>query len=479
MKNTKGFIFITVAVFATILFFKYQFQNFASPSQKATTVDAKSEIKKNERNIATLDELELIKKINSAIWNLRSKSDVQDYLQKLRKISEENPTFYIVQTYDALLFPLIRLEGILWRMRKIVNTCQVCHLQFVGLIKNAYYRDYMSGPHLKALMDYIAEPTTKYPQFNNFDEVQNAIQNVIIPDLEFSLEKLKTVAEEIAKGDFFELDGYILSGYDEGNNRPFLSEKNRYKIVTQGNIKLAISVVENALGTLYFFINYSLNELPEFLNELIKDTGINNLFGSTPEVSTPKEFVKVIEDYRNLGKSRFQQKTVQDNLDKSLNYYLSSIETRIKGMKYSKEQADMARNDDYLLTPKYIDFEYEDILETLELRREIFNSSKNNKISLVTIDVSGKQVKVFPKALFTSRSNLQQFLPKGFTSTKRSKVVSKFEAWDYYYGRPNSWKDPTFGGLLPEATNENLYSIIKELKSMKATVPLTWLLPLP
>ena len=54
-----------------------------------------------------------------------------------------------------------------------------------------------------------------------------------------------------------------------------------------------------------------------------------------------------------------------------------------------------------------------------------------------------------------SQKDLKKYFPIGFHSQK-SKKVNGVEMVDFDYGRANQWSDPTFGGVLPKATNTNL-----------------------
>ncbi|OFZ73903.1 MAG: hypothetical protein A2451_07740 [Bdellovibrionales bacterium RIFOXYC2_FULL_39_8] len=54
----------------------------------------------------------------------------------------------------------------------------------------------------------------------------------------------------------------------------------------------------------------------------------------------------------------------------------------------------------------------------------------------------------------------------------------KIWKWNYNYGKVVSWKDPTFAGLLPEATNENFFQVYRSMRMTPATRRMALVLPL-
>jgi len=432
---------------------------------------------------STLSENDLIKVINEKIINIKHKDEVRPALNKIIELAKDNPEMKTVNLYANILRPLRVLEGIIWRMRTIVEECGACHLAALNMLKGMYYKRYVMGPHIAAIMDYLVEPNIKQPKFENVSGLQEYTLRYIIPELAHTLKNIRAITESLPEDFVFDFDNYLVMGYDKSKNIRFISDARRYKKVVRGNLYYLIFQKSRALGLMYLSINYDLNKVMTYYKKLIKKTALNNLVNSLPFIkrlpknNTPKEFLDILSarKFKGLGKARterFTKAQIQDNLNRSLTYIYNAQVFRVRALEESLRQADIEKSSDYLLRPKLLAVNYDDILQNMKERRDIYHAAKfKNEATYITSKATGMQFRVNPKAFFIFHKDLKHFLPKAkFEDRKRGDWLrdkngkirhqvthKKIHKWDYMYGRPVAWDDPTFAGLFPDATNENFY----------------------
>jgi hypothetical protein len=470
-----------------VSFFTYQ----NSEPETNRTISSKA-----EDFSAIKEEADAIKAVNREIVSISHKDQINSKIDDIQKLAMAHPEWQVIKLYAALTKPFKKLEGILWRLRPVVESCGVCHVSAVSAIRKGYYQKYMTGPHLGAALDYVVEPTLAFKQFETIREVQDYAVNVIAPELEGdsgALFKLQEVIAASEPGFFMEFDAYLGSGYSEGKR--FISDKKRFSIVTRGNLHGLETSLQGGLAAIHFFRNYDLDDSVSLVNSIVKKTALNNAFGRLPKDVTPIETLKILgkRKYRDFGKSRnedgYNSETIQVNLDKAFDYYRASVDSRLKNLEGSMAQVDEKNDSDYLVSSKILKLNYDGNVSKLKEKARILDNAQAGKPTIVTSPKTGKQFKINPKAIFTYHSDIKSFLPeKSFKSKSRelnrklknTKGVSQdFKSWDYEYGMPNAWKDATFAGLLPEATNANLYEILRSLRLTPATEALAGLIPAP
>jgi hypothetical protein len=467
----------------------YNYQSNGPDAQRAIS-------SKSEDFSAIKDEADAIKAVNREIISITHKDQLNTKIDQIQKLSAAHPEWQVVKLYAALTKPIKKLEGLMWRLRPVVESCGACHVSAVSAIRKSYYQKYMTGPHLGAILDYIVEPTLAFSQFKTIKEVQDFAVEKLAPEFEGESGSLKNLQEVIANsepGFFMEFDAYLGTGFTEAKR--FISDKKRFSIVTKGNLYGIEASLQGGLAAIHFFRNYDLDDGIKFINSMVKKTALNNLLGKLPKDVTPIETLSILgkRKYRDFGKSRtkdgYTPDSIQENLDKAFYYYRASIDSRLNSLEKSMAQVDEKNDSDYLISSKALRLNYDGNVSKLKEKVRILDNASTGKPTIVTSPKTGKQFKIYPKAIFTYHSDIKSFLPENsFKSKKRelsrkiknTKGISRdFKSWDYEYGLPNAWKDATFAGLLPEATNENLYEILRSLRLTPATEAIAGLIPAP
>ena len=440
----------------------------------------------------SMEELDEVKRINSLIVAITSKDEINAKIDEVQAISAKHPDWNIIKLYSLILNPIKKLEGFIWRLRPVVEDCGVCHIYALSFIKDLYYSDYLGGPHTKAVLNYFVEPTNNQEQFEKISTFQDFMLNQLSPDLMASLESLKSVIENTKPGYFFDLDGHLISGYsnEKGKEFRFISEKNRSKKIVRGNLHYLSAGFNQALGTIYLSVNYNVDSITKFANSMIRGTALNNFRRTLPRHVTPKELLKTVNKakFRSLGTARldkYSKEQIQENLDSSFNYFKQSLSSRILAFQQSRDEADMQMSSDYLISPKLLDLNYDDAMAKLKEKIRIYKNASKNESSVITSQATGHMFKVNPRAIFLYREDLKKFLPeKMYKETKRKSKIKlangeKTVFWNYKYGMPIKWQDPTFGGLLPDASNSNLFEILRSMRLTPATRTFASFLPIP
>lgn len=273
-----------------------------------------------------------------------------------------------------------------------------------------------------------------------------------------------------------ELDGYLATGVSADFRS--ISEKQRFKKVVSGNLNYVLAGLESATGSLLMATSYNLDKLPNFIQEVMKKTALNNLLSRDTKHSTPIEQLSVLADLgTSLGKARFDEAEMSANMSKAMKSFEKSKELQKRALvqSYNETKEDLENSRDYIVSPKVLALNYDDNLKNLDRELKLYQGP-----TTITSEATGFQYTVDLPAAFKYKQNLQDFLPNSqFVSTVRETDDSthKVKKWDYNYGRPTSYKDPTFGGLLPNATNANLNETLRSMKLDPVTVGLVKFLP--
>ncbi|OFZ39289.1 MAG: hypothetical protein A2504_07970 [Bdellovibrionales bacterium RIFOXYD12_FULL_39_22] len=499
----KSRFFYSIIFFA-LLAIGFGIGQWAANPDKSNTRDVASGRKISS---ASVEEDNLIFKINEKILAIRHKDEVIPAINEVLALSEKNPEMYNLAIYAALLRPVKVMEGFLWRMRDIVETCGTCHVTSLNAIKSFYFQDYLVGPHVIAVINFFVEPNINEEKFQTVSELQDFTKNEMIPELELAAGKLKAIADKLPEDYVFEFDNYLLSGLDEEQNFRYISDGRRYKKVVRGNLKYLIAQKERVLGLLYFGINYNFDDVMAYINKIIEKTAINSIknklslpfFNNLTKHNTPIEFLDILSSskFNKFGRKRsevFTDEEMQAHLRKAFEHLTAAAKYRAQGLEESYQQSDISVAKEYLLRPTIFEVNYEDSLENFKLRYNIYKKALDTgKDTTVTSKATGMQFRVNPSAFFKLHNDLKTFLPErkfaqtnrgGFMANERGELIrhkisgDKIWKWNYNYGKVVSWKDPTFAGLLPEATNENFFQVYRSMRMTPATRRMALVLPL-
>jgi hypothetical protein len=486
------------------------FSQIESPNfeKKLSESTPKSKDFTGKRVISSQDDI--IKSINDKIVNIRSKDQILPLLAELNELvkNEENKSNHTLHLYHAVLTPLKHLEGVVWRLRQVVEKSGVMHLMALSTIRKAYYRDYLYGPHIKAVMDFIVEPNLDKPEFKNVSEVQNFLNDKVKETLEKSLGSIEKVMSDADDSWNFEFDAYLLSGYDEESGITFISQEKRYsKKVIKSHVNFVAAGIHRIIGAIEYSVNYNVNDLPKFVQDMVSLSAINSLkkkffFRSLPKPITPMDVSKLLDSnkrkkYRKFLTLRLDKAVAQVNLTKSMNHFYAARKYELAGFEGSIDNVNVKDSKDYVLNPVLLNIDREDTVHKLSEIIALYKSGLKNKSEFITVKATGSSVEVNLSALFTAYDDLKTFIPSSKTGFNKDKSTGnylrsdknkkikhnatnkKVYAWDYKYGKPVAWRQPTFGGFLPSATNENIYSIARNLKLSSALNVFAEFLPIP
>lgn len=461
--------------------------------------------KKESRSLASLDSTEagLVEAINQKITSITSKGQINSRVSEIVALAakEENKDKYVVQLYAAVLEAVPLFEGIVWRMRGVVEKTGIIHLAALDAIRGLHYQDYMVGPHLNAALEYVVTPSFDKDLFETVGSVQNFVSAQVIPSLQKTLSIGYQVVSKVDNNWGFDFDQYLISGHNEDAGVKYLSDKKRFKRVIKPHLYYGISFYEGILGTANYGVVYDFDKTLDFITKVVKKSAINNSvrqkLGMLPNSITPKDSIEILRKrkFKSIGKPRMSKADAQKRLDASLKHYDNAL--RYEELAYLQTiiLSDHSLGNKYIVNPKWLALREEKTKHRLAEKRRIYQAALQGKAATITSDVTGQQIRLNVKALFTVQDDLKVFLPEegSFAGKKKGDYIvdskgkniehkvsgKKIFAWDYFFGKPNAWPDVTFAGFLPDATNSNIYEIVRTLKHTASTKAFSSFIPVP
>jgi len=491
-------IFIFLAVFGLVI----SSCTKKSDQNKTTTTWSKKE----SRSLASLDssEAELIEAVNKKITSISSKDQINSRVSEIVELAKkpEHSEKHVLQLYAAVLEMVPLFEGIVWRMRGVVEKTGIVHLAALKAIRDIHYQDYMVGPHLNAALEYVVTPSFDKTLFESIGSVQNFVSAQLIPALHKTLKKGYQIVEKVDNDWSFEFDQHLITGVDEEKGVKFLSENKRYKTVIRPHLYYGISFFEGALGVANYSIVYDFDDTLDYITKVVKKSAINNgvraKLGMLPNAITPKDSIEILRKrtFRKIGKPRMKKATAQAHLDASLSHFTNAITYEELAYLQTIILSDHSLGNKYIVNPKWLALREDKTKRRLAEKRRIYEAAKAGKPITITSDVTGQLVKINLRALFTVQDDLKAFLPNedgfiggkkkgGYITDSKGKEVEhkvsgkKIFAWDYFFGKPKAWPDTTFAGFLPEADDKNIYEIVRTLKHTASTRAFSNFIPVP
>lgn len=216
------------------------------------------------------------------------------------------------------------------------------------------------------------------------------------------------------------------------------------------------------------------------------------------KIPSPREVKSTLDKVRKK-KSRFLTLTdrarSEDSLGQAQNYYLKAVEFDRKHHLALFDQAKSLENPTaYLINPKEIAREEHHVMYVLNTRSELLNSNGPVDVEIpatrekITVDVSkafdadsfGDLVAFYPVCFYGDKPSREcplsnpkmerhgQTEKSGEINTHQfvgRKFLNENFKWNYLYGRPEYWPNPTFNGLFPGATQKNVVEQITKFSS--------------
>jgi hypothetical protein len=479
------------------------------PSYGANSKKGKSKLKRTISSI-TNEEQSIIEEINNKIISIHSSNQIEDVRRLIisQASKKGHEKMYLLNMYAALVRPLRLLKGIAWRLRGVVEDSGILHVNAVSAIKDIHYSEYMVGPHLKALVKYLVDPNLALEKFETMASVQEFLDDELYTVLNRSLTDFSKIVTSLPDKYQFDLDGYLLTGHqlkrEDKSPVLFISDSKRFKKVIKPNLFYVQSTMKRVLGAIKYSYVYDFEDAMSISNAMMLKTALNMrpitrkiLPNRLPNFMTPKDFVETIEK-RKYGKFLTlrikNKKRAQEYLDKSRSYFLDANKDELVAFNGSLNNSILEEGSSYLVNPRALYVRKERANRRLNEKIRMYDDMAASKSSFVTSETTGRQMEFNLAPLFTAHDDLKAFLPKTFLGNKEKrgdylkennkkvkhyKTGDKVFAWDYLYGRPNTWKDPTFGGLIPGATNKNLLELTRSLRQTASTYTFVKFLPIP
>ena len=517
MVNRSKKFFVVAAIFG-VFFGSYYF--YSNQPQMAIHPY------KTSRSIASSNDSQqrILDDFTDKIVNIKNKSDIEAVRAHIIKVAKENEKLFVVQVYADVAKMLPEFEGIGWRLRGLVEEHDIVHLASLRFLRGLYQNLYSSGDHTKAFFQYIIDPSPeKNNKFTKISEVQDFLYKSIRPQLAQLQNKLFYALKTRPAADFdFYFDRILVKGVSE--DLTYLDAEQAKKRVIKPHFSFVLSMLSQGIGFIEYAYVYNIDDFPKVMRKALTKSAINqatnrfrvvtfsvnSLAGketSLPYVISRKEYFDWVKSYPSLLSARFNEAVAQPILDSSYNNFKIAAQQNLKAYSCSIEypinmasgnepsdgyvcdgsfmkggfEADenfVRGGSEYLVSPNLLLLNQKSELRHLLQKVKMYSQIGNEPVAIIS-QITGQKINVSLRNGFKYHASLTKFLPIDFNSTYKledgsqmqgqqvgSYSKSKQWAWNYNYGKPTGWIDPTFGGVFPDFTNQNIYH-------MMATVDLT------
>lgn len=520
MKNYKIGIGVFCFFLGVFVFSFWKKQNYVSiPIPKDTSV-------RNLASVSTGQQI-VIDDFTTKILNIKTKQDIENVRAHILEVSKEYPDFVGVQVFAKTFEILPQFKGIIWRLRGIVELTDITHSAVLSNLRFIYNSRYAYGRHVLAFFNYFVDPTEKMNQFKSIEEVQDYLSNNVNPMLLGYLSSLELSMKLPNELHHFSFDRRIFSGEDD-DKRYFDPEETKKEYIKPYTSYL-ISGLARTIGGIDYLSAYNFDELPKIMRSVLKKTAINSIFGrfkikqgrrgegevkDLPNIISRKEIFEVVKKFKKFGTPRLNLETTQKNLDHAYKMMALASEHDIKGytcsITYSSKimsseeiedeyncdssfmEDESFREEEYfvvggskfLVDPNLLLINHRQDFHELRDRYRIYHPEKENGVVEIVVDATGGIVRINAKGAFKAHKDLKTFIPLEYVTDYKSETVEiknnvgaynkrgQWE-WNFDYGRPIKWADEaiTFGGLFPEATNDNIYDIMYHVRLSRSLRP--------
>jgi hypothetical protein len=430
-------------------------------------------------------------------------------IESIKTISKNNPQSETAQIYRIAVQNIPLLKGFIYRMRKIVETSDLGYITSIYFLRKYKQTSSFRAEYMDALFELMTSPNDgedilgQKGIFENTSQMQEWIITKLAPKFHEGLIELKSILSKHHPEDpLYMADIKLLVGNTTLSNMRLETDKT--KLVTVAHMYSWISTFENFLGLIYYIGSYNLNSLGDFYNQINFETfqgkkatfsdrwamatDVTGLVSSArigQMLKSPKEFgpASGTNDSRDPDHKLFLTIRPEANRPIILSgvkydhyfqiakmYFTAALEDQLL---YHQSMLKMGQDEDsnlYILSPK----SYKGLVDAANRfdTEKILQSSllmiRSDSPTLLQDRIIKKEYSINISALFdpSKMSDLRSFYPNRFEDEweKRpesppfgaSLLSNKLEAykksfkWNYNFGKPISWPDPTFGGLLPD-----------------------------
>lgn len=456
--------------------------------------------------------------LNAIILQVQTLEQIEPAIKQLQAFAQSNRSNLAAQIYQSVAHQLPLFRGFIWRLRKVFFPIDIVYLAAISELRNIKYSLDMKAPYLDALFEYLTQPNPQQlipaleegradaggeifrqkGYFEQFSDVQDFLALQVAPVMQEALEQLKTALKTAQPNTaLFNWDIALAWGQTQADK--IYSPSLRYKKVLPAHLLGIISGVEKALGIIYYAASYQLDPiysrtsgLTDYIAALTKSTFMGKYSLSAGEesesskssdggwdasvfrvyIQTPKErYAELMDKKRFITKPLKTFATYQDflrlrdpralgesYLQKSLALFRASVVTKIQSVEGYQIAAKLPNQDEYVINAKAVAFDVANGLKVLQREQRILNA---NKSIVVQNYWTNEPFHVHIAALFDpTRAAVKDLKLLVANQHKAGKEIHFADghpfAWNYEYGQPIGWPDPTFGGLLPDSTHKNV-----------------------
>jgi hypothetical protein len=426
--------------------------------------------------------------ISSSLLKLKMIRNVDEVKSKINiVISELNSTYNNTKEIKSIISFLklyIESQGVLNRVKPILEDNILSSFAGISTFKAIKQNIPEHTKHLHALYDYLWLPKDGAKKYNSLNQVQIEIRDILLPklislntQLEKDLEKYPAAKTPIA---LFDIDVESMIGI----TTKFLPESYKTYTVTSAHLWALKVEIEKSISSAHYITAYNLDRLGDLTSTTsFKASGLiiaNKLKKKVRLDKTSKLGVHLI--HNKLQKKKFRKlftlKSFSSEevhpLDSSKKWLIKSLETQ-KMATMSAKQVNPSNNvlninDTFIQNhaTKSISFTNE----------ELSNLKANSEVVFIS-PINGKTFKINPSIVFDHKNSKIQDLKKLFPNKHNKSLYiqsGKSKILNLDYGKAVSWQDPSFGGVLPQTTNDKLREKTYSLATHPATGVLSsWL----
>ena len=510
MKKT----FLFLGVMLVVAFGAYKFFDKQAPG-----------IDRDPSSLTRSGQQQMIDQMNLRILSIQSRSQVKAVADEMIAIASasEAIAYPAVQMYAAVASLMPSLEGIIYRCRQFVEQSDWIHMSVLFGLRNFKYNDYLYGPHIEAIFDYLTYPSEQAGKpFRSVAELQDYLLFKVAPQIE-NFMKVAAQLEQLPPENFeFQFDRSILVGQKVGLR--FIDPLETKKTFIKPYFYTVEFLLQRTLGTIYYVSALDLNELPMVSNRVLKTTTMNTFVGDL-RLGVPVKGVTPMMTYETIKQARTflnwrnkisnagQLVETQTLLDWAFYYGQVSAQNQLAayvcGLKYPymKSRGQMPNVDKvkdcsildqvgstdsyfitegskYLFNPNSMILNFKKKYNAFRDRVRAFSTASQNRYAMITSDVTGKSLQVNVKAFFNAKVPPRDFLPTGYSASAAASAsnIAGVSAWNYDHGKPLRFKDYTFGGFFNASEvrdSDSLYQAMATLLYTDAISPFAIFIRVP
>jgi hypothetical protein len=441
---------------------------------------------------------------------------IKQAIGEILVIAKANPDSDVAQLYKAAAEHIPLFKGFIYRLRRVAEVSDMTYISAIWALKQFKQTSSFRAPYMEALFDLATMPNPKenihgqVGMFTNVSELQDWMVNVIAPKFTKTIDAMKKIAYKSGSGThpIALINAELLVG--EVIAQKYEPSKHSHKewILTSGHLIGLVSGLENYMGLMYYLSSYNMEKLAELSNILTKETFIavkgpasrseifskssarvdllstkrvyelthpaSGLFGKNSKGKENRGDYKNFMTIRPIAKQKVKGTDFPNRLKAAQSFFVMAANDQLQYHNAMMDTYGMTGEDKLMINPA----SYKATLDLTPyinqeeiLRKSIDVLEANGPVNLedhfikkeYTIDISilfdvkkVNDLRAFlPNKFLDSLKERNPSEPKGWNLlSKNVKEWKKSYSWNYSFNKATQWKDPSFGGLLPNVNSE-------------------------